>query len=100
MYSNPDTSTDWTERVKQLPIILLYSSLLLSAGCNQDADLDRSKKHGSQSAKRVETVKVTRRELAYTLERTGSLKARRRVQLYNQEEGRLVELHHYEGDAV
>lgn len=40
------------------------------------------------------------RGLACTLERTGSLKARRRVQLYNQEEGRLVELPHYEGDAV
>jgi len=86
--------------VKQLLITLICSCLVLLGGCSQDTDTDRPKKHDRNAAKRVEAVDAELRALAYTLERTGSLKAKRRVQLYNQEEGRLVELRYYEGDAV
>ena len=86
--------------MKQLLITLTCSCLILLGGCSQDSGPDRPSKHAGNAAKRVETVDARIRELAYTLERTGSLKAKRRVQLYNQEEGRLVELHYYEGDTV
>jgi len=86
--------------VKQLLIILTCRCLILLGGCSQDTEPLRSNKHAGNTAKRVEAVDASIRELAYTLERTGSLKAKRRVQLYNQEEGRLVEIRFYEGDTV
>jgi len=100
MYSSPESSTNWTDEVKQLLISLACSCLLLVGGCSQDSGSERPKNHAGNIAKRVEAVDAQIRELAYTLERTGSLKAKRRVQLYNQEEGRLVDVRYYEGDAV
>ncbi len=86
--------------MKQLLITLTFSYLFLVSGCSQDLGPERSQQHTGNVAKRVETVDARIVELAYTLERTGSLKAKRRVQLYNQEEGRLVDVRYYEGDAV
>jgi len=100
MYSSPESSTYWTDEVKQLLIILTCSCLIILGGCSQDSGSEQPKKRAGDVAKRVEAVDARIRELAYTLERTGSLKAKRRVQLYNQEEGRLVDVRFYEGDAV
>ncbi len=101
MYSSPVTPQKRDRyKVRHLLIILACGGLLITGGCSQGTDTNGPKKHSRQTARLVETVTARTQDLGYTLERTGSLKARRRVKLFNQEEGRLLALHHYEGDAV
>ncbi len=48
----------------------------------------------------VETITLKRENATTRLERTGSLRTRRLVRIYNQEEGRIAHLPFFEGDRV
>lgn len=48
----------------------------------------------------VETVTVAPREISTVHERTGTLRARRRVRIHNQEEGEITAIPFYEGEPV
>ena len=84
--------------------MLLLAPLLL-VGCD-GGDASPSAPPSAKGGKRppkvhlVETVTVQSEPLAYRAERTGSLRARREVRLFNQEEGRVAELIPFEGDRV
>ncbi len=61
---------------------------------------------GTPAAKRerpphlVAVAAVERETVRYSALRTGTLRARRTVRIFNQEEGRITELPHFEGDRV
>ena len=48
----------------------------------------------------MEVVTVSREQVSSAHERSGSLRARRKVRIHNQEEGRVVSVPFYEGDEV
>ena len=48
----------------------------------------------------VEAAAAEYRELAYSAVRTGTLRAREEVKVFNQEEGRIIEIAFYEGDTA
>jgi len=73
---------------------------LLLAGCQQ---VDEEPKPGGKRQRPpqlVETVAVASRATSHTVTRTGTLRSRREVRLFNQEEGRVAALPFYEGDLV
>jgi RND family efflux transporter MFP subunit len=81
-----------------LPAILLA---LLVAGCTQSGE-SPGKDHAARprSEHLVTTVIAERTPLATTQERPGTLRYRRLVRLFSQEEGRITELRLFEGDKV
>ncbi|HEY5789251.1 MAG TPA: efflux RND transporter periplasmic adaptor subunit, partial [Gammaproteobacteria bacterium] len=79
---------------------LLLAALLLAA-C-QPADDGTPAKGGKRERQPqlVETVAVQSRAIAHAVTRTGTLRANRVVQLFNQEEGQVAALPFSEGDQV
>jgi len=75
----------------------LATLVLLLTGCGQQAPTahDRPK-----PAHLVETARAVLGEHGATLERIGTLRARREIRVLMREEGRLLELPHHEGDQV
>lgn len=78
---------------------LLFGAVLLSTGCGEDGAT------AGQAAKkrpkhRVEVAAVERTDLAVSVVRTGTLRARRQVRISPREEGLLAKLPYYEGDRV
>ena len=69
--------------------------LLLS--CTQEAP---QKKQKAKAVHLVEAVSVTKEDIAIIRTRTGSLRARHEVKIFNQEEGRIISLPFFEGDKV
>ena len=67
------------------------------AGCNQEQEA-KSKKE--KKAHLVESVKVSLSSAGVEQIRTGTLRARREVKIHNQEDGQIIKLPYYEGDAV
>ncbi len=78
--------------------LLLLSILLLSllTGCSDNGGKHKPKKRPHL----VETVAVVRDSLSVTRQRSGTLRARREVQIHTQEEGAILSLPYYEGDLV
>lgn len=70
---------------------------LLLAGCDQPVAQKKQKKDRPHL---VETALVERDDIGIAQTRTGTLKARLEVEIYNQEEGRITELPFYQGDRV
>lgn len=72
------------------------------AACQPGIDSDESARKGPATSKPhwVEIIGVEQQFLSETVTRTGSLRARRLVRLYSQEEGRIVALPFFEGDQV
>lgn len=82
-------------------ISILFLLPLLLLGCKAgDEPSKKAKKKRPPRVHLVETVTVEHEPLAYHAERTGSLRARREVRIFNQEEGRVAELLPFEGDRV
>jgi membrane fusion protein (multidrug efflux system) len=75
---------------------MMLSVLLLNA-CEQPS---AQKDHKKDRPHLVETIQVERSAIGISQLRTGTLKARREVDIYNQEEGRVTELPFYESDRV
>lgn len=74
--------------------------ILLLAGCAEDKQSPASKKGPKSTAHLVEAVTASLETVQISHERTGSLRHRRVVRIYNQEEGRIIELPGFEGDSV
>jgi RND family efflux transporter MFP subunit len=80
---------------------LLLASLILLAGCTQSGDAPA----GGQTARTrsdhlVTAIVAERTPVATTQERPGTLRYRRLVRIFSQEEGRVTELTLFEGDPV
>ncbi|MBK1723970.1 efflux transporter periplasmic adaptor subunit [Thiocystis violacea] len=80
---------------------LLAAVLVLLASCGKEdpARVQPGRARGA-SEHLVSVVTVTRATLSTTHERPGSLRYRRLVRVFNQEEGRITELGLFEGDRV
>ncbi|WP_455205919.1 efflux RND transporter periplasmic adaptor subunit [Kaarinaea lacus] len=83
--------------IKALYLFTLLSVLLASLACTQKSEPEPKK---GNKAHLVETVTVSRDNLGITRAHTGTLRARREVKIFTQEEGRLTKLPYYEGDQV
>ena len=73
----------------------LISHLLLLAACS-DHKQDKDKNKG----KNVEVAVVERQAIKVTRILTGSLEAMQTVRIFNQEPGRIKQIHFYEGDTI
>ncbi|MHA1598134.1 MAG: efflux RND transporter periplasmic adaptor subunit [Alphaproteobacteria bacterium] len=82
----------------RLPV--LAGMVLFSlTGCGEDAtEQGHAKRVEKQHLVEVATVEAT--PLSFTTVRTGTLKARKRVRIFNQEEGRIDKITVREGDTV
>ncbi len=80
--------------------IFLPSLLLAISACSPTPPPAQSKPKRAEPAHLVERVLVSRDPLRATHVRTGTLRARRTVRIFNQEEGRITRMPFYEGDPV
>ncbi|MCP3871134.1 MAG: efflux RND transporter periplasmic adaptor subunit [Gammaproteobacteria bacterium] len=83
--------------------LLISAGLLVLAlqGC-QESPVTATGSHRQKTPRQhlVEVEEVSRRGVTTAHERSGSLRARRQVQIHNQEEGKISFLPYYEGDPV
>lgn len=88
-------------RLRALPPLLLLLSSLLATACSQDGGTSQpAPKKAPPATHLVAAGEVSHAPLPYASTRTGTLRTRRQVRLFNQEEGRIIELPFYEGDRV
>jgi len=78
--------------------IIVFLSVSL-AGCSDDAG-DGQAKRPKRQAQLVELITVNIESIQHQSERTGTLKARQTIRIFNQEEGSLTSLPFYEGDSI
>ncbi|MEA2079031.1 MAG: biotin/lipoyl-binding protein, partial [Pseudomonadota bacterium] len=78
-------------------LLLPGFACLVLAACGQEADEPRDRVARQHL---VEVALVQSDNLNVVRTRTGTLRARREVKVYTQEEGRITELSLYEGDKV
>jgi membrane fusion protein (multidrug efflux system) len=83
--------------VKRLGISLL--TLLLLTSCSQQPE-QATKTKDQQQKHLVELRKAERKAIGFSREQAGSLRIRRQVRIFSQEEGRIIDLPFYEGDPV
>jgi RND family efflux transporter MFP subunit len=83
---------------KNKPLLLIISFILALAGCQEQPPSRPAMK--KPRAHLVEVEQVEWRPVSTAHERTGSLRSRRLVRIHNQEEGRIIDLPHFEGDLV
>ena len=74
----------------------------LAAGCSPGTDSGKPEQAEKRQPKShlVAVEKVEPKTLGLSHERSGTLKARQSVRIFNQEEGRITALPYYEGDAI
>lgn len=82
-----------------IPVLASCLVLLLGA-CDQAADLPESAEKPRKSGKLVTISTIEQRAQSAHYQRTGTLRHRRILRIYSQEEGRVIELPVYEGDNV
>jgi len=78
--------------------VLIAMSVALS-GCSDNETTAKSSKQ-ARPAQLVELVTVKIEPVQHQSQRTGTLKARKTVRIFNQEEGSLTALPFYEGDTI
>ncbi|WP_172600496.1 efflux RND transporter periplasmic adaptor subunit [Sulfurivermis fontis] len=83
---------------RPLPLLFLIAATL-TAGCSGE-DKPANASRANSPDHMVETALVRSEEIAATATRTGSLRAQREIQILSQEEGRIVALPYFAGDAV
>ncbi len=84
---------------RRLPHLLLSLLPLLLAACGQEAGQPQATTPPPNNHL-VVAEEVAYRPISAVHERTGTLRARRLVRIYNQEEGRITSLPFFEGDRV
>lgn len=82
------------------PFVLRACLVLVTIALLPACSSDDGKKRGKDKAHLVETARAGHEPLQYTADRAGSLRARREVKLFNQEEGRVVKVLAHQGDRV
>lgn len=84
-----------------LPLIVVHAALaLVLGGCGEQAESRARTAKRAPKAHLVELARVELDSLRTTNVFTGSLRHRQSVRIFNQEEGRVVGLSHFEGDPV
>ncbi|GAB4298032.1 MAG: multidrug efflux RND transporter periplasmic adaptor subunit VmeE [Thiohalomonadaceae bacterium] len=83
----------------RLFVTILFLATSLTSGCSSQ-DKPASPGTAATPEHLVETAVVRSAEIAATASRTGSLRAQREIHVLSQEEGRIVALPHFAGDAV
>lgn len=81
-----------------LTLILVTSSALTA--CSPPTDGEKKASKPTRPPHLVATATVVRDDASYTTVRAGTLRARRTVRIFNQEEGRITKVTSYEGDTV
>lgn len=76
--------------------VLLLAGCLFVSACSEKITKAKTIKPGHL----VEVMAVERKMIAIERERTGTLQAKQEVQIFNQEEGQIIEFPFYEGDVV
>lgn len=88
-----------TRRITRLPVLLLPALFL--AGCTPSEEQSVGNHPARAPSDHLVTTIVARRTpIATTQERPGTLRYRRLVRIFSQEEGRITELALFEGDQV
>jgi membrane fusion protein (multidrug efflux system) len=89
-------------KILTLALILAVTTAVVAglAGCAEEPDATPLKPDRPERLHLVELTEVIEATLSATSIYTGSLRSRRVVRIFNQEEGRVTELPFYEGDAV
>lgn len=83
------------------PVLTLTLCLLLFGCSGQPSGQDsKPKDQGQQQKHLIELRKAEPRAIGFSREQAGSLRIRRQVRIFSQEEGRILELPLYEGDSV
>lgn len=87
------------------PLLAVTFALALSvalSGCGKDGDkaAEAKPKQRKPGTHLVEILSVQREAIGHSVTVTGSLRARESVRIFSQEEGRILELPYFEGDAV
>lgn len=80
--------------------LLVTLTLLLISACSQETPATTEKPKKKSRDHLVEAVVVQTSVLGVERVRTGTLRARREVQIHNQEEGEIILLPYFEGDRV
>jgi membrane fusion protein (multidrug efflux system) len=80
-----------------LPLLLAPLIVVSLTACSQETAQESRKPH---KAHLVEAARVDLVNSGVTRIRTGTLRARREINIYAQEEGRVTQLPYYEGDKV
>jgi len=84
--------------LRHLLIVSLLCIFTL-VGCDEQPPAAKQKK-SKRPAQLVELATVTTRNVQHSSQRSGTLRARKVVRIFNQEEGTLTSLPFYEGDTV
>lgn len=79
---------------------ILIVSVTVSCSRTDEGDEKKPKKSRTPKSHLVVTETVSIRSIGLSHERSGTLRARQSVRIFNQEEGRITELPFYEGDKV
>ncbi|WP_172597754.1 efflux RND transporter periplasmic adaptor subunit [Sulfuriflexus mobilis] len=78
--------------------LLLIAGLILQSGCSDKPAVN--KKSPSRPAQLVELTTASKQLVRHSTQRTGTLRARSEIKLFNQEEGTLTEIPFHEGTHV
>lgn len=85
-----------THQSKVLCLSTFLFGLFLVSGCSKDSAVSKR----AIPEHLVEVVEVKLESIAIERQRTGSLQSSQDVDIYNQEEGQIIELPYFEGDKV
>jgi RND family efflux transporter MFP subunit len=89
-----------SRRLEWRPLLVATFLLALVAGCAQDSPPQAAKAKTAPKPHLVQTAPAKLEQLSQRRHYTGTLKARRYLRVFSQEEGRITALPYYEGDRV
>jgi len=77
---------------------ILLSTLFIQTACDQDNASGKKVRHARKHLVETYTIKI--KDVVYNTTQTGTLVAKRKIKIHNQEEGLLKKLPYFEGDSV
>ncbi|MBT8118358.1 MAG: efflux RND transporter periplasmic adaptor subunit [Gammaproteobacteria bacterium] len=77
-----------------------FTICLLVSACDNNSDLNINTKKAQQAAHRVEVITVENKPVSLVHTVSGTLEAKTKIRLYNEESGRIIKLPYHEGDTV
>ena len=77
-----------------------FAICLLVSACDNSSDPNINSRKTQQSPHRVEVITVEKKPVSLVQTVSGTLQARTKIRLYNEESGRIIKLPYHEGDSV
>ena len=77
-----------------------FSVGLVVTACDSNSDLNINAKKTQQATHRVEVITVENKPVSLVQTVSGTLEAKTKIRLYNEESGRIIRLPYHEGDSV